>query len=139
MQSPGKTSMPEPGVLDTSVLIDIKAIVGARLPDSSVITTITLAELAAGPHTTDDPAERAVRQERLQWAEATFDALEFDVAAARTYGRIYALVRAIGRQPRRRVADLQIASIAASRGLTLYTRNPADFVGLEDALSMVGI
>jgi predicted nucleic acid-binding protein len=131
--------MPESGVLDTSVLIDIKAIVGAQLPDSSVITTITLAELAAGPHATDDPAERAVRQERLQWAEATFDALEFDVAAARTFGRIYALVRASGRQPRSRVADLQIASIAASRGLPLYTRNADDFAGLETVLDLVEI
>ena len=32
-----------------------------------------MAELAAGPHATDDPAERARRQDRLQRVEATFD------------------------------------------------------------------
>ena len=51
-------------------------------------TTITMAELAAGPHATKDPAERARRQDRLQRAEAVFDPLPFDNSAARAYGRI---------------------------------------------------
>ncbi|MGH2782822.1 MAG: hypothetical protein ACRDLA_15705, partial [Thermoleophilaceae bacterium] len=42
------------------------------------IAAVTPAELAAGPHATDDPAERAGRQERLQLAESTFDAIPFD-------------------------------------------------------------
>lgn len=37
-----------------------------------------MAELAAGPHATDDRAERAQRQDRLQRAEAAFDPLPFD-------------------------------------------------------------
>lgn len=90
----------------------------------------------AGPHATDDPLERSLRQGRLQWAESTFDALPFDVDAARAYGRIYALVRRAGRQPRRRPADLMIASVAAARHLPLYTRNPADFDGLAPAVTL---
>jgi predicted nucleic acid-binding protein len=62
-----------------------------------------------------DPAERARRQDRLQRAEATFEAMPFDVAAARTYGQIYAAVAAGGRKARgARAVDLLIAAIAGS-------------------------
>ncbi|HED19864.1 MAG TPA: type II toxin-antitoxin system VapC family toxin, partial [Gammaproteobacteria bacterium] len=88
---------------------------------------VTLAELAAGPHATPDAEERARRQDRLQWAAATWDALPFDVDAARMYGRIFAATRAAGRSSRARLADLLIASTAAANGLSLYTRNPSDF------------
>ena len=37
------------GLLDTSVVIDIDVIYSALLPDETVISAITLAELAAGP------------------------------------------------------------------------------------------
>jgi len=131
--------MSDRGVLDTSVVIDLEHVQDDELPERAAITSITLAELAAGPHATDDPIQRAVRQERLQWVEATFDALDFDVPAARSYGRVFALVRATGRQPRRRVADLLIASIAAAHPLPLYTRNPDDFAGLETVLSIIAI
>jgi predicted nucleic acid-binding protein len=129
--------MTEAGILDTSVVIDLSDIEATLLPAESAITAVTLAELAAGPHATDDPIERSIRQERLQWAEATFDALPFDIAAARSYGRVYALVRAARRQPRSRVADLMIASIAAGQHLPLYTRNPADFAGLESIITVM--
>jgi predicted nucleic acid-binding protein len=59
------------GVLDTSVLIDHDLIAAEQLPDESAITSVTLAELAAGPHATENPDERARRQDRLQWATAT--------------------------------------------------------------------
>lgn len=127
------------GLLDTSVVIDLPKVPVERLPDELAISTITLAELAAGPHASGVPAERAARQQRLQWAEATFDPLPFDADAARSYGQVYALVRAAGRQPRRRFADLQIASVAVANGLPLLTRNPADFSGLESILTVVGI
>src|SRR6478672_4552210 len=123
--------MPDAGILDTSVVIDLSGIEEDQLPSESAITVVTLAELAAGPHAAADAIQRSIRQERLQWAEATFDALPFDVAAARSYGRVYALVREARRQPRRRLADLIIASIAAANGLPLYTCNPTDFAGLE--------
>lgn len=90
-----------------------------------------LAELAAGPHATGDPTERARRQELLQRAEATFDAIPFDAAAARAYGRLYAEVAAAGRKARgKRALDLLIAATALATDLTLYTRNPSDFEGL---------
>jgi predicted nucleic acid-binding protein len=98
-----------------------------------------LAELAAGPHATDDPETRAVRQARLQWAESTFDPLPFDAEAARAYGVIYAAVLSIGRQPRKRLADLLIAAVAAANSLPLVTRNPDDFAGLGSQLSLISV
>ena len=92
---------------------------------------VTLAELAAGPLATSDEAERSRRQDRLHWASSHWDPLPFDADAARAYGRIFAAVRARGRTGRRRVADLLIAATAVANGLPLYTRNPADFTGLD--------
>ena len=54
------------GLLDTSVVIDLDEIDPMRLPEETAIAAVTLAELAAGPHATDDPGERARRQDRLQ-------------------------------------------------------------------------
>lgn len=103
------------------------------------VSSITMAELAAGPHATSDPAERAVRQARLQWAESAFRPLGFDLAAARYYGLIYAMVLNKGRKPGKRLADLLIASVAAANKLPLVTRNPDDFVGLENALTVIAV
>ena len=127
------------GLLDTSVVVDHDVIDPALLPDESAIAAVTLAELAAGPHATSDDAERARRQDRLQWAAATWDALPFDVHAARAYGRIFAAARAEGRSSRARLADLLIAATAAANGLPLYTKNARDFAGLEHILKIVEI
>jgi hypothetical protein len=115
-------------VLDTSVVIDLERVTADQLPADVAITTITL---AAGPLATTDLDERARRQDRLQRAEATFDPLPFDTAAARAYGRIFGWVSAAGRMPRRRQADLLIAAISLSAGLPLSTSNPADFAQLD--------
>jgi predicted nucleic acid-binding protein len=123
----------ERGLLDTSVVIDLNEIEPARLPREAAVTALTLAELAAGPHATDDAAERARRQERLQRAEAAFDPLPFDDQAARAYGRVYAATRASARKPRgARAIDLLIAAVALANELPLFTRNAADFQHLDD-------
>ena len=127
------------GVLDTSVLIDHDLISAEQLPDESAITSVTLAELAAGPHSTENPDERAQRQDRLQWATATWDPLPFDEESARMYGRVFAATRAAGQSSRARLADLLIASTAAANGLPLYTRNPSDFGALRGILKVVKI
>lgn len=128
------------GLLDTSVLIDVDIPEVAReLPDQSAISVVTLAELAAGPHAAKDPMERAIRQQRLQWAEATFDALPLDSAAARWYGVLVAAVPQTGRKHRRRMADLLIAATAAAHEIPLYTRNPDDFEGLGSEVRVVAL
>jgi predicted nucleic acid-binding protein len=122
------------------VVIDMERLDPADLPAEIAISAITLAELAAGPHATTDPVERARRQDRLQRAEATFDPLPVDVDVARAFGRIYAAVAAAGRKARgRRAFDLLIAATAVAANLPLYTRNPGDFAGLPDLLKVVSI
>lgn len=130
---------PTRGLLDTSVVIDLNTVDAELLPDESAISAVTLAELAAGPHATKGAEERARRQDRLQWATETWDALPFDSNAARMYGRIFAAARSAGRSSRSRLADLLIASTAAANGLPLYTRNPADFVGLEQLVAVKSV
>jgi len=79
---------PTKGLLDTSVVIDHDVIDSALLPAESAISAVTLAELSAGPHATQDTDERARRQDRLQWAISTWDPLPFDAEAARAYGNV---------------------------------------------------
>ncbi len=130
----------ERGIIDTSVVIDLEAIQPGSLPHGLAISAVTLAELAAGPHATADPVERARREDRLQRVEATFDPLPVDGGVARAYGRVYAAVRAFGRQPPgRRSFELVIAATALSNDLPLYTRNPADFDGIDGLLEVVAI
>jgi predicted nucleic acid-binding protein len=129
---------PARGILDTSVVIDLERIEPSQLPIEVAVSAITMAELAAGPHATADPDERARRQDRLQRAEAAFDPLPFDAEASRAYGRIYAAVVATGRKARgARALDLLIAATACAAGLPLYTRNPDDFLAIGDLVEIV--
>ncbi len=128
------------GVVDTSVVIDFEHLVAEDLSATLAVSAITLAELAAGPHATADPHERARRQDRLQRVEATFDPLPVDAAVARAYGRIYAAVVGAGRTARgARSLDLLIAASALAADLPLYTRNPEDFRGTESLIEVVAI
>jgi len=128
------------GLVDTSVVIDLDVIDPERLPGELAVSAITLAELAAGPHATSDPAERARRQDRLQRTEATFEPLPVDGSVARAYGLVYAAVAARGRKARgRRATDLLIAATAVAADLPLYTRNPADFAGLAELLNVIAV
>jgi len=124
------------GLLDTSVIIDWDSReVADALPDESTISSITLAELTAGPRLASTGVESARRQSRLQEVEAMFNPIPFDVYAARSYGA----VTEVGHSHRLRIADLLIAATAHANGLTLYTRNPDDFVGLEDVIDIISI
>jgi predicted nucleic acid-binding protein len=135
-----KATRPDRGLIDTSVVIDLEQLDSRELPVEVAVSCLTLAELAAGPHATDEPEERARRQDRLQRTEAAFDPLPFDAEAARSYGRIYAAITAAGRKARGpRAVDLLIAATALASSLPLYTRNPDDFRGLEDLLDIVTV
>jgi predicted nucleic acid-binding protein len=125
-------------MVDTSVLIDPPQ--ESALPEEASVAAITLAELVAGVHATQDPNERAARQDRIQRVQATFEALPFDSDAARAYGRVFAATIAGGRKARgKRAIDLLIAATALSVGLPLYTRNIDDFSGLEGVVDIVAV
>lgn len=128
------------GLIDTSVVIELERLDPEALPAELAVAAITLAELAAGPHATDDLTERARRQERLQLTEATFDAIPFDADCARAYGRVYAETLAAGRKARgKRAIDLLIAATALASQLPLYTANPADFDGLDALIEVTAV
>jgi predicted nucleic acid-binding protein len=112
------------------------------------ISAVTLAELSTGPHEVrrndeqslyDEHEERARRMETLQRAENEFDPIPFDVEAARIYGRLSAAAVAAGRKPRRRLADLMIASTAIAEDLPLFTTNPNAYSGLERLLRLIAV
>jgi len=128
------------GLIDTSVVIDLGRVDPADLPTEIAVSAVTLAELAAGPHATGDPDERARRQDMLQRTEATFESLPVDGTVARAYGRVYAAVAGAGRKaPGRRAFDLLIAATALAAELPLYTRNPSDFQELDHLLEVVPV
>lgn len=121
------------GLLDTSTLILLGRLTDPSvLPETPLISTITLAELAVGPLITDDEVERAARLAHVQQAEADFDPLPFDAAAARVFGRVAASLRRSGRKPAARTFDAMIAAVAIAHGLPLYTCNEADFAGIDE-------
>jgi hypothetical protein len=127
------------GVLDTSTIILLPRLEDASaLPTEPVITAVTLAELSVGPLIARDEQDRAARQAHLQQAEADFDPLPFDAAAARAFGGVAASLRRAGRKTAARAYDAMIAATAIANDLPLYTCNPTDFVGI-DGLEVVAV
>lgn len=127
------------GVLDTSTVILLPHIDDpATLPAEPLITAVTLAELSVGPHVASTAEERARRQAHVQQAEADFEPLPFDAAAARSFGAVAASLRNAGRKTSARAYDAMIAATAISAGLPVYTANPADFRGI-DGLEVVAV
>ena len=132
------------GLLDTSILILRRRISSDALPDEMAICAVTLAELSAGVQLVmgDDVEARQERGRRtllLQTVENEFDPLPFDAAAARQFGLISGAVRQTGRSPRRRLARLMIAAVAAAQSLPLFTTDPDDFLGLGGIVQVVPV
>lgn len=127
------------GILDTSTLILLGRIHGTdALPDEPQITAITLAELSVGPLVASNQKERSARQAYLQQAEADFEPLSFDAAAARSFGQVAAGLRRAGRKPAARAYDAMIAATAISNDLPIHTCNPRDFSSIE-GLTVVAV
>ena len=131
--------MSKSGVLDTSTLILLGRITAIdALPDEAFITAVTLAELSVGPLVATTDEDRVARQAHLQAAEADFDPLPFDAAAARAFGGVAAALRRSGRKTTVRAYDAMIAATAVAAGLPVYTCNPSDFIGI-DGLEVVEV
>ena len=123
---------PSVGLIDTNIVLLLERIRDlTHLPSTPLISVITLAELTVGPLVARTDAERAVRQAHLQQAEADFDPVPFDAAAARTFGRVAAALRGAGRKPMARAFDAMIAATAMSRGLPLYTTDADGYRGID--------
>lgn len=126
----------ERGILDTSVVIADGVV---PIPGTLAISAVTLAELNFGVLVARTTAVRAERLRRLSLLQQHFDALPVDEAVSVSYGRLAAAVVDAGRQPRRRVMDLLIAATAHAHNARLYTRNAADFAGLDDLVEVVEV
>jgi tRNA(fMet)-specific endonuclease VapC len=121
------------GLLDTSTVILLPRIDDpALLPSAPLISAITLAELSVGPLVASMDEERTARQAHVQQAEADFDPLPFDAAAARAFGGVAASLRRAGRKAKARTYDAMIAAVAVANDLVLYTCNPDDFTGIDN-------
>lgn len=133
-------TIPRHVLLDTSVLIDYPE-VRTSLPQEAeaAISAISLAELAAGLHSTKDPVKQTQRRLQYRWVTKSFEPLAFDAETADIYGSLAFLLEQIGRKPRGRVADIQIAATAVQHNLPLYTRNPDDFRGLGPLLNIAAV
>jgi predicted nucleic acid-binding protein len=121
-------------VLDTSVVIatDVPPLEGEL-----AVSAVTLAELHFGVLVAKDQKVRAERLRRLLLLQRAFDAVPVDDAVVASYGQLAAAVVEAGRRPRARSLDLLIAATAHAHSARLYTRNAADFVGLEDLVEIV--
>jgi predicted nucleic acid-binding protein len=64
---------------------------------------------------------------QVQQAEADFEPLPFDAAAARAFGQVAADLRDVGRTTRTLAYNAFIAAIAIAGQVPLYTVNPRDF------------
>lgn len=118
--------MSKRGLLDTSTLILLARITPIdALPDEAFITAVTLAELSVGPLVATTDEDRVARQAHLQAAEADFEPLPFDAAAARAFGGVAASLRRSGRKATARAYDAMIAATAVAAELPVYTCNPS--------------
>jgi predicted nucleic acid-binding protein len=121
-------------VLDTSIVIATDVL---PLEGELAVSAVTLAELHFGVLVAKDQNVRAERLRRLLLLQRTFDAVPVDDAVAASYGQLAAAIVEAGGRPRARSMDLLIAATAHAHSARLYTRNAADFVGLEDLVEIV--
>lgn len=121
-------------VLDTSIVIatDVPPLEGEL-----AVSAVTLAELHFGVLVAKDQNVRAERLRRLLLLQRAFDAVPVDDAVAASYGQLAAAIVEAGRRPRACSMDLLIAATAHAHSARLYTRNAADFVGLEGLVEVI--
>lgn len=118
------------GLLDTSVLIADES--GRRLdtdslPDETMISVITVAELHAGVLAAHDTTTRATRLSTLD-AVSSLQPLPVDAAAAQQWAVLRVRLAEEGR--RAKINDLWIAAIAAANNLPIVTQDD-DFDPIE--------
>lgn len=126
-------------LLDTSVVIAPPTSGLASIADLVAVSAITVAELEYGIGAAADPVERQRRRRRLQLVVDTLEIIPFDTGVAESYGLLANIVRLAGRDPRPRRLDLLIAATADRHGVSLATRNAADFHHLEKVLHVVEV
>lgn len=119
-------------LLDTNVVSELRkpkphgAVVAwlQATPDSALhLSAVTLGEIQAGIEKTrtQDPAKAAVIENWLERVSASYNVLPMDGAAFRAWARL------MHRRSDTLYEDAMIAATARIHGLTIVTRNIADF------------
>lgn len=119
------------GLLDTSVFIALESgrpVNTAMLPEESVISPVTIAELQAGVLIAADVDVRARRLATLE-STADIEVLTIDSRVAAEWARLRVHLAEAGR--RVNVNDLWIAATAVANGLPVVTQDD-DFAPLQD-------
>ena len=104
-----------------------------RRTDELYLSAITAAEIEAGIRKLGRSGAQRRADDLSQWFERVLDlygerVLPFDLVAARACGALSDTARALGQHPG--FADLAIAAIAETRGLTVLTLNLRHFAPL---------
>ncbi len=121
------------GLLDTSVIIAIetdRSIEYDQLPEESVISPVTVAELQAGLLSATTPESRMDRMRSIQFVAGS-ELVPVDERVASAWALLRTHLKESGR--RVRVNDLWIAATALAHRIPVYTQD-ADF----DVLDGVG-
>lgn len=129
-------------LLDTSILISLLDPAEAT-PDLSgftefMISSLSLLEMHMGVATVaSDPVKKASREVELARTRATFGAgIPYDGRCALAFGVVVEEAVRTGASYRKNVIDRMIAATAMVHGLTLVTRNTADFKRLGELVQV---
>jgi tRNA(fMet)-specific endonuclease VapC len=117
-------------LLDTNVCVDflnrrypsVTERIRSCSPEDLCLSSVVVAELRYGA---DRSQRRTENHERLDTLTAEIQCLDFDLEAARVYGRIRSALEAEGRPMG--PYDMMIAAHALSQGLILVTDNGGEF------------
>ncbi|MDQ2847343.1 MAG: PIN domain-containing protein [Actinomycetota bacterium] len=123
------------GLLDTSVLIaaeTARPVNPDLLPDLSIVSVVTIAELRAGVLAGSDVAIRSARMATLELVLG-IEQLPIDAAVAAQWAVLRVQLTAARR--RVNVNDLWIAATAAAHDLTVYTQDK-DFDPLAEVCGL---
>lgn len=124
-------------VLDTNVISElwkaepdmkVLAWIDAQMVETLYLSTVTIAELRYGLATMPEGKRRTIFQDRLEGevlGAFTGRVLSFDLSASQSYALIMAQAKQTGKSIG--MADGYIAATAASRGMTVATRDTSPF------------
>lgn len=113
------------GLLDTSFFVAFeRPRPPSEAPELGAVSTVTVAELAAGVALARTDDARARRRATLTLARR-FDPMPFDERCADAYGVIAAAVRDAGGRVRQ--FDAAIAATALAHGIPVFTQDTDDF------------
>jgi predicted nucleic acid-binding protein len=120
------------GLADTSVFIATesgRSLGTAVLPESLVVSIITIGELRAGVLAAGDPMQRDRRLSTLTWA-LRLEPVPVDDGIAQSWARLRVQLRDLGR--RMPINDSWIAATALALGIPLVTQDDDYSVGIPD-------